>query len=248
VVRDEGSGIRTLQFEHGGAIQSRVNLDDPMDLRLVYTRATMLALAVKPSPRHVLVLGLGGGAMPRFFHRALPEAQIDVLELDPAVLRVAKQYFELPEDPRINVLVGDGRKSIQDAKGGWDLVVLDAYSADDIPRHLATAEFLAEVKARLAPGAVVAGNVWSRDHNALYDRMAKTWAETFAGLCIVPIDASANRIFLASADPKVDVSAAALKAAAAKLDTFPAVREYVPAECSRDGWEAAELLHDAAAP
>ncbi|MBL8952762.1 MAG: fused MFS/spermidine synthase [Myxococcaceae bacterium] len=244
VVREESPGIRTLQFEHGGAIQSRVNLEDPMDLRLVYTRATMLALAVKPKPRRVLVLGLGGGAMPRFFYRALPEAQIDVLELDPAVVKLAKQYFELPEDPRINVRVGDGRKSIQDAKGGWDLVVLDAYSADDIPRHLATAEFLGEVKAKLAPGAVVAGNVWSRDHNGLYDSMAKTWADTFSSLCIVTIEASANRIFLAASDPAVDVSANGVRVAAAKLEAFPAVKEYAPAECSRDGWETAEPLRD----
>jgi len=242
VVREESPGIRTLQFEHGGVIQSRVNVDDPLDLKLVYTRATMLAWAVKPRPERLLILGLGGGAMPRFFFRALPQAQIEVAELDPAVLKVARQYFELPDDPRLQVHLGDGRKTIQESKGGWDLVVLDAYSADDIPRHLATAEFLAEVKARLAPGGVVAGNIWSRDHNLLYDGMARTWAETFPSFCIVTIEGSANRIFLGS--NQVDVSAEAIAKAAAGLAGFPAVREYSPKECSKDGWESAAVLHD----
>ncbi len=242
VVREESPGIRTLQFEHGGVIQSRVNVDDPMDLKLVYTRATMLAWALKPKPKSVLILGLGGGAMPRFFYRALPEAHIDVAELDPAVLQAAREYFDLPDDPRLQVQIGDGRKTIEQAQGGWELVVLDAYSADDIPRHLATAEFLAGVKARLAPGGVVAGNVWSREHNTLYDSMARTWAATFSNFCIVTLEGSSNRIFLGS--EQVDVSAPALSKAAAALSGFPAVRDYAPKECSKDGWETAELLHD----
>jgi spermidine synthase len=242
VVREESPGIRTLQFGNDGVIQSRVNMDDPLDLKLPYTRATMLAWALKPRPQRVLIIGLGGGAMPRFFFRALPQAHIDVAELDPAVLAVAREYFELPEDARLTVHLGDGRKFVQQATGKWDLVVLDAYSADDIPRHLATAEFLAEVKAHLQPGAVLAGNVWSRDHNPLYDEMARTWADTFGALCIVPIEGSANRIFLVANGG--DVSAEAIRSAAERLPGFKPVAGYAPSECARDGWETARPLHD----
>jgi spermidine synthase len=242
VVREETPGVRTLQFGDDGVIQSRVNMNDPLDLKLPYTRATMLAWALKPRPKRVLIIGLGGGAMPRFFYRALPEAHIDVAELDPAVLAVAREYFELPDDSRLTVHIGDGRKFVQAAPSKWDLVVLDAYSADDIPRHLATAEFLGEVKAHLEPGAILAGNVWSRDHNRLYDEMARTWADTFGALCIVPIEGSANRIFLVSNGG--DVSADAIRSAAAQLQGFKPVASYAPSECARDGWENAAPLHD----
>lgn len=242
VVREEASGVRTLQFGNGGVIQSRVDVADPMDLKLEYTRAGMLAWALQPEPKRILIIGLGGGAMPTFLHRALPEVVIDVAELDPEVHEAAKRYFGLPDDERIRVHIGDGRQFVKDAKVKWDLVVLDAYSDTEVPRHLATAEFLAEVKAHLNPNAVVSGNIWTRDHNVLHDAMARAWEETFGSVCIVGIQASANQIFLASNGR--DVSAEAIRAAAARLKGWPPVQDYAPAECQRDGWENAEALHD----
>ena len=242
VVREEPAGVRTLQFGSGGVIQSRIDVDDPMDLKLAYTRAGMLAWALQPQPRRILVIGLGGGAMPTFFHRALPEVVIDVAEIDPEVHEVAKRYFGLPDDGRLKVHVGDGRQFVKDARVRWDLVVLDAYSDTEVPRHLATAEFLGELKARLAPGAVVSGNVWTREHNVLHDAMARAWEEAFGAVCIVGIEGSANQIFLASNGR--DVSAEAIRAAAARLEAWPPVKQYAPAECQRDGWENAEALRD----
>jgi spermidine synthase len=243
VVSEEPDGARVLQFGSGsGVIQSRVNVADPLDLRLKYTRAAMLAWALKPAPRRVLIIGLGGGAMPRFFHHVLPEVVIDVAELDPAVAEVARRYFELPTDSRLIVHVGDGRKFVQDATVKWDLVVLDAYGDSDIPRHLATLEFMNELKARLEPGAVVSGNVWSREDNELYDAMARTWVDAFGALCIVPIEGSSNRIFLSSTGG--DVSAKAIQQAAAALATEFPVKGYAPRECLTDAKAEVEALHD----
>jgi spermidine synthase len=242
VVREESDGARTLQFGRDGVIQSRVNVDDPMDLRLQYTRAAMLGWALVPKAHRVLIIGLGGGAMPRYLHRVLPEAHIDVAELDPAVHRVAKEYFGLPEDERLEVHEGDGRAYVQGAAQKWDLIVLDAYGDSDIPRHLATAEFLAEVKAHLAEGGVVSGNVWSRENNVLYDAMARTWVEAFGGLCIVPIEGSSNRIFLSANG--TDVSAAAIRSAATKVPAGFRIDAYAPQECLADTARDAQTLHD----
>lgn len=242
VVREEGGGVRTLQFGRDGVIQSRVNVEDPVDLQLPYTRAAMLAWALVPSPKRLLVIGLGGGAMPRYFHHMLPDTQIDVAELDPSVHEVALKYFALPDDRRLQVHVGDGRRYVQQADARWDLVVLDAYGDSDIPRHLATLEFLAEVKAHLAPGGVVSGNVWSREDNVLYDAMVRTWVEAFGSVCVVPIEGSSNRIFLASnAGP---VTAVDVREAASRLKAGFAVSEYAPRECLRDTAEDAQALHD----
>lgn len=241
VVREESPGVRTLQFGRDGVIQSRVNVDDPLDLRLAYTRGTLVAWSAVPEPAHVLIIGLGGGALPRFFHRTLPGTQLDVAELDPKVAEVAKRYFDLPDDERLRVHIGDGRKYVEQATTKWDLIVLDAYGDSDIPRHLTTAEFLTTVKAHLNAHGVVAGNVWARAHNPLYDAMARTWSDAFAKLCIVEVEGSGNRIFIASQD--VDVSAAALRAAAAKLHTSFDVAAYAPAECASD-MNAAPPLND----
>lgn len=242
VVREEAPGIRTLQFAQGGATQSRVNVDDPMDLQLEYTRAGMLAWALKPKAQRIFVLGLGGGAMPSFLHRALPDAVIDVAELDPEVHALAQRYFGLPADERLKVHVGDGRRYVEAANAQWDLVILDAYSDSEIPRHLATAEFLAELKRHLLPDAVVSGNVWAREHNPLRDAMASAWQQAFGSLCIVGVENSANQIFLST--PGVALEASAVKRAAEQLTGWPPVKEYAPAECLRDGWEDAEPLRD----
>ena len=54
--------------------------------------------------------------MPRYFHRMLPGTHIDVAELDPQVHRVALDYFALPDDLRLSVHLGDGRKYVQEAQ------------------------------------------------------------------------------------------------------------------------------------
>ena len=238
-VREEPDGSRTLQFGDTGVTQSAVNVSDPLDLRLKYTRATTLAWALVPEPKRIMILGLGGGALPRFFYRVLPDAHIDVAELDPAVADVAREYFDLPKDPRLEVHIGDGRKYVQDATVKWDLIVLDAYGDSDIPRHLATLEFLNEVKQHLAPKGVVAGNVWSRDSNVLYDAMVRTWTDAYGALCVVEVDGSSNRIFLAGNG--VDVAAPAIRDAVAKLKSAFPVKEYAPAECLHDAHDQPAL-------
>ncbi|RPI71658.1 MAG: hypothetical protein EHM45_23255, partial [Desulfobacteraceae bacterium] len=60
---------------------------------LEYSRSNFLALAFHPDPRAVLVLGLGGGAIPTMLHAILAEAVIDVVEIDPEMYGIAREYF-----------------------------------------------------------------------------------------------------------------------------------------------------------
>ncbi|MBI5544432.1 MAG: hypothetical protein HY901_11110 [Deltaproteobacteria bacterium] len=105
----------------------------------------MLSLAMVEAPKKVLVVGLGGGAMPMFLRKLHPEAQIEVFELDPDVVKVARKYFGFAEDKKLKASVGDGRALIEAAPGGWDLP---------------TVEFLKMLRGKLTPGALVVGNVW----------------------------------------------------------------------------------------
>ena len=89
----------------------------------------------------------------------LPAARIDVVELDPEVVDVAYEYFDVPRDPRLRIDVEDGRRFLADNEGPWDAIVIDAFYSDSIPFHLATREFLELARSRLTPGGTVSTNI-----------------------------------------------------------------------------------------
>src|SRR2546422_8595487 len=106
-VSDE-RGVRTLHVG-GEAIQSSMRLGDPFALALDYTRCMMAFLLFHPEPREALMIGLGGGSLPKFFHKHLRKTAVRVIELDPRIVAAARSQFSLPpDDARLEVEVGDG--------------------------------------------------------------------------------------------------------------------------------------------
>ena len=142
----------TLRFGRRDAvpIQSQVNLDALHEHRLEYTELSFCGLLIQPEPRRVLVLGLGGGVIPRELRYYYPEAEIDVAEIDGAIPPLAAKYFAFTEDPKLKVYVEDGRIFIKKRLRlkevpKYDIIILDAFNGDYIPFHLMTREFLREV-------------------------------------------------------------------------------------------------------
>ncbi|MCP3098865.1 fused MFS/spermidine synthase [Myxococcus sp. K15C18031901] len=195
-VQEDGAGLRYLQFDDSGALQSVVKPGAPRRLELAYTRVAMVGLAFVPQPRRILVVGLGGGAMPMFLRAVLPRARIDVVDIDPVVVDVARRYFGFHEDSRLVAHVADGRAFIEAQRPAYDLVFLDAYGPDSIPEHLATVEFLAAVRARLTGRGAAVGNVWADPPNSRYGSMARTWQAAFTQLYTFEVEGSANRILV----------------------------------------------------
>src|SRR5882762_2818628 len=142
IVTEDHKGMRTLLFERGGGRQSVVKPGDLDHLELPYARVALAGLALCEEPRRMLVVGLGGGSLPMFLRRHYPAATIDVAEIDPGVVDVAKQFFGFREDELTRARVGDGRQFIENVRQSYDIVFLDAFGARDVPKHLTTLEFL----------------------------------------------------------------------------------------------------------
>jgi len=221
-VTQDGEGRRYLQFDRTGALQSVVWPGQPLKLELPYTRVSMVGLAFVPEPRRILVVGLGGGAMPMFLRAVVPGAHIDVVDIDPDVVAVAKGYFGFREDERLRAHVADGRGFVEAAGAPYDLIFLDAYGPDSIPEHLATVEFLALTKARLAQKGAVVGNVWEFPPNIRFDSMVRTWQVGFQQLYTFDVRGSANRILVGLAHPEKQ-ERDALEARAEKLERAKAI-------------------------
>lgn len=197
IVTESVTGLRTLRFERGGARQSVIKPGDPDHLELPYARVVPVGLACVAKPQRVLIVGLGGGSIPMFLRKHFSQMEIDVVDIDPDVVAVAKRFFEFQEDDKLHAYVEDGRTFIEKRPNRYDVIFLDAFGSESVPYHLTTREFLQAVRASLRPGGAVVGNIWSRPSNTLHDAMLITYQAVFPELCLVDVPGAGNRILIA---------------------------------------------------
>lgn len=197
VVTEDEYGVRVLRFGLRGPRQSVGKPGDPDYLALPYARVAFTGLALCEEPRRILVVGLGGGTLPLFLRKYYPGATIDAVDIDPAVVDVAKRFFGFSEDEFMRAHVGDGRQFIEQFRQPYDAIFLDAFGGSSVPAHLTTQEFLQAVRRAVKPDGVVVGNVWARYHNPLYDSMVRTYQEVFEELFVLTVQDAGNIILLA---------------------------------------------------
>jgi spermidine synthase len=179
---------RYLRFDN--TFQSAMQLDDPYATVFAYTDYLQLGLAYAPTTRSVLFIGLGGGSAVKRMWRDFPSLQLHAVEVDPDVVRVARRYFNLPQDSRLEVSIQDGRRFLQTSDERWDMIVIDAYFSDSIPFHLATAQFFELALSRLSPGGVVVSNVIGAatgPDSQLLRSMTKTYRAVFPTVALHPV-------------------------------------------------------------
>jgi len=153
---------------------------------------------VNPKPAKLLIIGEGGGTIPTALQNMYPDMQIDLVEIDAAVDRVAKRFFEFKPGPKTRVVIEDGRVFVKRARAQnpqYDMIMLDAFDADYIPEHLLTREFLEEVKSILAPSGVIVANTFS--NSALYDYESVTYRAVFGPFYNLKLG---NRIIIGKKD------------------------------------------------
>jgi spermidine synthase len=195
-VEERRGGVRALYTLEGRTLQSAAVPGRPLDLHVEYTRVAAIGLGLVPEDAHILYVGLGGGAMPMHARHVLPAATIDVVEIDAVIIDAARRYFAFTTGAGMRVHEADGRAFIEQAPpAAWDLIVLDAFSDDEIPRALATQEFLATVRSRLRPGGVVVANLWTSA--PLYDAMLATYLAVFADVHVIRVGRRAQNIVIA---------------------------------------------------
>lgn len=211
IIVSEADGQRCMRFVLHDKVnhnQSCVYLNDGKRLVFDYTKMVLASLFIKPEPKSILVVGLGGGTLPMVFHQLLPSAQITSVEIDPAVVKAAQRYFAYQENSQVMTELLDARVFIKRAgRQGkkWDLVVLDAFNGDYIPEHLMTQEFLHEVQTVLNPGGLVAANTFA--DSRLYHHETATYNAVFSHIRNLSYRRG-NRVIFAGRDPFVLPAAA----------------------------------------
>jgi spermidine synthase len=203
-IRRDGD-VRALTFvrDNGDeAVQSRIDLNAPQTLVSPYARRMFASYLYQPHPRRVLIVGLGGGAMVRFLTHHEPHVQIDAVEIDPAVVRLADQYFGVRTGGNVRVHTADAFSFIETTTDRYDVIFMDAFlrpSADTdttgVPSRLKTLEFLRRLKQALSPGGVVAFNI--NDHDRMADDIASV-AAAFGHVAAYSSPPAENKVVIAT--------------------------------------------------
>jgi spermidine synthase len=199
VVEDAAKKERYIYTNKVSELQGVVSLEDPEKLVFEYTRLAFVSLAfLARAPRSALFIGLGSGAMPKYLRKYYPAAEIDIVEIDPDMVNIAKRFFDFREDERTKVFIADGRDFIEGRPGRYDMIFLDAYKGGDIPSHLTTFEFLKGVKSHLKRGGVAVSNILSPRENKLFHPMAATYNKVFSRVHLFKGRESCNFIFVSA--------------------------------------------------
>ena len=200
LVEDEGD-LRCLKFNvrSNESQQSCFLKSAPKTLVFNYTKLLMSGLLFNHEPKRVLIVGLGGGTMSNTLTQLFPNAKIDNIEIDDAVIKVARRYFGFVENDNIGTFSQDGRIFIKRAllkKQSYDWIILDAFNGDYIPEHLLTKEFLQETKQLLSDNGILTANTFSLSQ--LYAHESATYKSVFGDFYQVVHQKNSNRIILAA--------------------------------------------------
>ncbi|MGA1599537.1 MAG: fused MFS/spermidine synthase [bacterium] len=172
----ETPGRRELRFGNR-VVQSALSRINPDHLVLRYTRFMMLGFVLLPRPARVLHIGMGAGTLPSYIFRHFPEVQQDIVEINPDVIRAAREHFDFPDDPHLQVYEGDAAEQISELPGPYDLIFLDAFDAHGTPPALMDPSFLALLRKRLTTEGWVVANTWSTTH--VFPEFRKRWFLSF---------------------------------------------------------------------
>ncbi|WP_234264042.1 fused MFS/spermidine synthase [Hydrogenophaga sp. NFH-34] len=145
-------------------IQSAMDLRDPDRLVLDYTRLMMAFLLFQPQPQHILMIGLGGGSLPKFCHRHLPGSDITVVEIDPAVIALREQFEIPPDQADFRVVQADGADfvaAVDDQR--FNVILVDGFDAEQMAPALGTQNFYGHCARLLRPGGVMLCNLHELD-------------------------------------------------------------------------------------
>ena len=176
--------------------ESAVDLNDRSRLIVPYTAFIGASAIFHPSPKSVLMIGLGGGGFNQFFEKAFPSATLESVELDSQVLALAQKFLGFQISNRNKVTVLDGRMFLPHSKAIYDWIILDAFRGGFVPPHLKTVEFYKLVQTHLTPDGLFVANV--RTDTALFASDVRTMRAVFPQLGIFDVPQTENAVLVAT--------------------------------------------------
>ena len=204
LVQDRGLQ-RSLYFVRDSGevvLETTVDLSQPEQLVIPYTRAMLVAPLFIPNIKRSLLIGLGGGAMVHFVQAHWPEQMLDAVEIDPVIVALSQTHFGLEQSDQIKLYAEDGFVFIAESKNKYDVIYMDAFlkpsedtDSTGVPLRLKTLAFYEQIKARLSPTGLVLFNI---NHHGRLEDDINVIHEAFGNVWLLRVPGRGNTIAIAS--------------------------------------------------
>ena len=180
-------------------IQSAMDVDNPTHLVLEYTRHFALAWQLRPHAERLLLLGGAAYSIPKYLLATRQDLRLDVVEIDPAMTRLARELFALQEDSRLRIHHEDARTFLNRHAAGkdarYDIIMADAFSSTyNIPFQLCTVEFARRVHDSLAAEGIYIANIVSAvtgEKSYLLRSFRASFEQVFPAVHVFPLHPAA---------------------------------------------------------
>lgn len=175
--------IRVFQQDRSESGAMFLDSNNPTDLVYEYTKYYSLYKIFKPDVQNALIIGGGAYSVPKALLAELPNARIDVSEIEPSLFDLSKKYFKVEDSPNLNNYTDDGRSFLRNTDKEYDLIFSDVYySLYSIPSNFTTEEFFTIARKKLTNGGVLIANLigdLSRQKSSLIFSEIKTFQKAF---------------------------------------------------------------------
>jgi hypothetical protein len=177
-------------------VQSAMAIDKPDELVFPYLTAFAQATELRPNFSKALLIGAGAYSFPKYFVSTYPEKTLDIVEIDPNLQTISKDYFSFKTSPQLQIYDADGRIFLNTTSEKYDLIFLDAFSSRvSIPFHLTTQEAITKINNALAPNGLVVVNIispLSGNKSEFLTRELATYKSVFTFVSYSQIDPTAS--------------------------------------------------------
>ena len=196
-VRDNGDEV----------VESSIDLIHPEYLQLKYTQAMFAGLLLnKKLPLKTLLVGLGGAGMPHFSSHYFPEIEMKIVEIDPEIIKIAKNHFMITEKISKNIINDDVYTYFTKVKELYEIIFMDAFlkpskTTDEtgISYKLKEKTFYNSLKNHLTKNGLVVFNI---NQHINFQKDILSIQENFESIYIVNRKSSGNYIVIASMNPE----------------------------------------------
>lgn len=161
-VRDH-KGFREMVAKSGPSelVWSRACVEDPSESGWPYVELLHLAAVLAKARRRALFIGCGGAVAVRQFALVYPGMLLDIVECEPKVVELAREYYALDAIPGVTVHIANGADFVAAASGEqWDVIVVDAFDAVGVDEGISRRDFTSALNRVLCPGGALAFNVF----------------------------------------------------------------------------------------
>ena len=206
-VEKDDAGRRHLVFLPRKGSQSIFDPKQPDKIISNFMRNAFLALpALGKPPGKVLFIGLGGGIMPTYIRKHYPDTQIDIVEIDKEIPKIAENYFNFKPDSKMNIYIMDGRVYVNKSKEKYDIIFMDVYNADNIPFQFTTLEFFRKIKKLLSTEGVFAVNIANLGNEGFISAELNTIYNVFKNCFVLVCKGKTNYVPIALANNKITLA------------------------------------------